>query len=372
MATIRQRRAGVWEVRVFVGRDHRGKPIQTSRTVTGTRKDAQRVAAEIERMSRTVESSATIVATLLDLWIETESHLWAPATLANYRSRVELVKNDAISRIMVMRLSALDIDRWHARLRKHNVGEGSIRNQHQVVRASLAMAQRWGWVGVNAASVAKLGRRRVVAREALANEDVNTALTTVVEMVHEGVIEPAAAVAIRLAAVTGARRSELAALRWEDLRGNLLTIDSSIAILRAGRGSKSKPLLRDDPTKTGNRRVVTLDQQTFDLLAELSKLTGDLGPWILCPGESPINPERIGRWWVRVRTRAGIDSHWRLHDLRHWSATVAIAAGHDIRAVASRLGHANAAMTLRVYAHAVKATDVAVANTVGEILNSKS
>ncbi|MFT3851400.1 MAG: hypothetical protein QM733_01450 [Ilumatobacteraceae bacterium] len=41
---------------------------------------------------------------------------------------------------------------------------------------------------------------------------------------------------------------------------------------------------------------------------------------------------------------------WRLHDLRHWSATVA-----------GRLGHANPVVTLRMYAHAFAAADRAVA-----------
>ena len=47
MATIRQRRPGVWEVRVFVGYDERGRPAQVSRTVHGTKRQAQRVAAEL-------------------------------------------------------------------------------------------------------------------------------------------------------------------------------------------------------------------------------------------------------------------------------------------------------------------------------------
>jgi integrase len=58
-----------------------------------------------------------------------------------------------------------------------------------------------------------------------------------------------------------------------------------------------------------------------------------------------------------------------LHDLRHWSATMSIAQGHDIRTVANRLGHANPAMTLRVYAHAVESADAAVAEALGAVLD---
>ena len=85
-------------------------------------------------------------------------------------------------------------------------------------------------------------------------------------------------------------------------------------------------------------------------------------------GPELVSPDRIGWWWKRARSIAGIDPKWRLHDLRHWSATVAIGQGHDVRTVAGRLGHANPAMTLRVYAHAFAAADQAVAVSLGELL----
>jgi integrase len=64
--------------------------------------------------------------------------------------------------------------------------------------------------------------------------------------------------------------------------------------------------------------------------------------------EGPPNPDRIGWWWQRARELSGIQAEWRLHDLRHWAATMTITSGHDVRTVAGRLDHANAAMTLRV------------------------
>ena len=92
------------------------------------------------------------------------------------------------------------------------------------------------------------------------------------------------------------------------------------------------------------------------------------GPWMFTIGEAPTNPDRIGYWWRAARDAAGVDAKWRLHDLRHWSASVAIAAGHDVKTVADRLGHANAAMTLRVYAHTFAKSDRAVADSVGAML----
>ncbi len=366
MATIREKRPGVWEVRAFTGRDARGRPTQVSHTVRGSKRDARRVAAEL-----TVHPSPTAggrtVGDLLDLWLGHGLATWAPSTARDQASRVSMVKADAIAKAAAARLSVLDVDRWHDRQRAAGVGEGSIRNQHLVLRAALAQGARWGWVATNVASIARLGRRKVVPRASLSPEEVRRVLVAAATIAVE------AAVALRLAAVTGARRSELAALRWEDLEGDRLTIDSSIAIVRHGdRNDRQAPTLRDDPTKKANQRSVGLDPATVELLGQLRTDREAYGPWILAVGDRPVNPERITAWWRLARSRAGLDRRWRLHDLRHWSATLAIGHGHDLWTVANRLGHANPAMTLRVYAHALQAADGAVAETLAAALDGES
>ena len=369
MATVRERSPGVWEVRAFTGRDAQGRPTQVSRTVRGAKRDANRVAAELT-VRRSSGSAKVTMAELLDLWTDQNEPAWAVSTTQNQKSRVAMVKTDPIAKIRLVRLTAVDVDRWHARLARAGVGEGSIRNQHQTLRAAVTQAVRWGWVTTNVVAVAQLGRRKQAPRGALGEDEVRRIMLGATELVDEFEVEPAAAVALRLAAVTGARRSELAALRWDDLEGDRLAIDSSMAIIRHGKpGSPQSPTLRDDPTKTANRRTVTLDRTTVGQLENLKHFQGSYGPWILSVGERPVNPERIAAWWRRARDRAGVDKRWRLHDLRHWSATTSIARGHDIRTVANRLGHANPAMTLRVYAHAVESADGPVADMLGEVLD---
>ncbi|MHB1726320.1 MAG: hypothetical protein ACYCVS_13410 [Acidimicrobiales bacterium] len=94
---------------------------------------------------------------------------------------------------------------------------------------------------------------------------------------------------------------------------------------------RKTPTLRDDPTKTAHRRTVTLDATTAEVLQRLKRLQQNLGRWILNVGDRPVNPERIGARWRRAREQAGVDRRWRLHDLWHWSATMSISRGHDIR-----------------------------------------
>jgi integrase len=55
----------------------------------------------------------------------------------------------------------------------------------------------------------------------------------------------------------------------------------------------------------------------------------------------------------------------RPHDLRHLHATQLLAAGVPVRTVSGRLGHADAATTLDVYAHFLEASDRDAAHVVG-------
>jgi integrase len=75
-----------------------------------------------------------------------------------------------------------------------------------------------------------------------------------------------APIALRLAAITGARRSELAALKWNDLDGPVLTIDSALTVVREPVDGEVVTVLRDDPTKTADRRRVALDPDTVALI----------------------------------------------------------------------------------------------------------
>jgi integrase len=77
-----------------------------------------------------------------------------------------------------------------------------------------------------------------------------------------------------------------------------------------------------------------------------------------------LAPHGLSHAFARLNQRVGLDYH--LHELRHFTATTAIAAGADIRTVAGRLGHADPSVTLRIYAHAVEARDRDVAAILGK------
>ena len=155
---------------------------------------------------------------------------------------------------------------------------------------------------------------------------------------------------INLAADTGARRGELVGLQWQDidLRNGLVTIKRNLQY------SKDKGIYECTP-KGGRFRTVDIGEDTVDLLrmwaAEQSGIR--LSKWVFTvDGEdAPMFPHSPTRYFKTFGERYGIPG-FHPHLLRHTSATLSLTNGGDPKSIADRLGHADAAVMLRNYAHA--------------------
>ena len=118
----RERRSGVWEIRVPTGPDPAtGRTRHRSVTLHGTLAQAHAVRRELAATCTTPRlppSPLLTVGELLPAWLGAD-HLWKPSTLVGYRSTVAAVVADPIARTRVMGLSprALRavVDRWRQR-----------------------------------------------------------------------------------------------------------------------------------------------------------------------------------------------------------------------------------------------------------------
>ena len=162
----------------------------------------------------------------------------------------------------------------------------------------------------------------------------------------------------RLAADSGARRGELAGLQIDDLDGDVLTICRSASSETVG------------PTKTGRIRRITLGHTTASLWRDSvviwrGRTDGrPLGPWLFSPQpnhRTRLTTSCLGRWFGQVCTESGYPQI-TLHRLRHTVATALVSEGHLLQAQ-YRLGHKDAATTLRTYSHVMPLTDADTAAT---------
>lgn len=161
----------------------------------------------------------------------------------------------------------------------------------------------------------------------------------------------------RLTAYTGARRSELCALRWSDFDGESVLISKS-------RVSDGKNVIEQNRTKGGlnHQRRVPLDAETVKEFyahkerQQLEKLYlgadiwKDTGYVFVAESGEPIHPDTVTRVYAKLQKKAGLRYN-RLHDARHSHATELLRSGLPLHVVAHRLGHRDAMVTATIYAH---------------------
>jgi len=294
---------------------------------------------------------------LLD-WLETHAGSVKPKTLAGYRYNLE---HWVIPRIGGQRLQGLRPAAVSKLYRDLAAGGGrdgralsasSVDTVHRTLRLALGDAVNVErLIASNPAERAK--RPRVARHEAVKVWNV--------EQLHAflAAAETHRLYAFyRLAAYTGARRGELLYLRWADL-----ALDEH-EVTFAGSESVVEGRRVEGTTKGDRSRVVSIDAGTVAVMREhrARQVAERLRAGSLWTGTEHVfatetggllSPDTPTQLMPKLVEAAGLP-HARLHDLRHLHATTLLLARVPVHVVANRLGHADAAITLRVYAHVLR------------------
>ena len=380
--TVRQRRPGVWEVRVCVGADPvSGQPVQRSVTVRGQLAEAKQrralLAAQADELRRRGQPPVGTLADLLQVWLAAE-HDWKPSTWQGYRQVARRLTAEPIARRAPATVSPPVLRAAMKEWERDGVPTTTAALRGRTLKAALG----WAFDERLLACQPLQGMRGpgqpeprrdvplIVVRELLkaAAGDVAQLASAPPCPGQQARLHVAEQVRLllRLAADTGARRSELAALHFDDLHGRVLHID---------RGISAEVVTT---TKTGRSRRVTVGIRTARLLEDTlttwrARLPAGeaLGPWLF--SADPDHQERLrcsslGHWFQTfVRRHEHPDVC--LHRLRHTIATVLVADGQLLQAQ-QRLGHAEASTTLRQYCHALPLHDEDVADQLGNVLDN--
>jgi integrase len=386
--------SGRWQLRVFAGIDPTtGRPRQASKTFVGNAAAAERAlrsfASEAERGK--VDRSRSTLGELLDRWLEQIEPTHRPKTVHEYRRWIDARIRPALGEVRLGRLAADRLDQQYRAWLAAGLSESSVHHLHAILSAALNQGVKWGWLETSPAGRASPPPLRSKTPAPPTQEEMNL-------LFHEASrTDNTLATAIALAALTGARRGELCALRWSD-------IDLAIGRVRIARSlTVVDNRMYEGPTKTHQIREVALDENGVALLRRRWAYIVDLSeraesplvadPYVLSEDAHagrPADPDKItahftalcGRLETKARRELSAGSKkrndqplgwsFRFHDLRHFSVTTLIAAGVDVRTVADRHGHAQATMTLNRYAHALPERDRLAANILGEAFDTRT
>jgi len=275
------------------------------------------------------------------------------ASLLRYRDALELWALPRWSNRSLSSIQRTEIDQWvsqliegsapHAvgrRVRGGGLSPAGLTAVWVPFKAALANSVELGWLNSNPARGVELPKTRATDKVLLDYIEVEQLVAAATEVGRK-----ADAVMIELMAFSGLRPGEVVALQVQhvDLPARRIKIRRTATVDINGAAIFGEP-------KHGERREVPIAPHLLDDLAALSVGKAATDPLVDTVRGQFIN---IHNWRSRVwnpAVRAARLPHRNLTPkaLRHTAASMAIAAGADVKVVQRMLGHADASMTLNV------------------------
>jgi integrase len=390
--SMREVRRGAWELRVYLGRDERGKVRHRHVTFEGGKREAarklNRLVAELEhggeaRDLALVEmtagpewGTATTFNDALEGWRLNGWDDLSPSTTRRYQSLWDVHIRNGIGPRRIAATGPYEVERFFRQLKAEGQSQSSVHQARAMLHRACRLVRRWSNNTVpNPVSETELPEwkydERPVEQRAPSVQEVRALLDAARS---DGV---RVAAFIRVVAATGARRGEICALRWSDIdwTAGSLILDEATVMKRGGVGTKG-------PKTRASVRPVAIDAGTLAeldaLRAEQQRLATVCGLTLAVTGfvfatdpsgDQPPHPDSMSHAFARVRRRAGVPSDIHLHSLRHFQSTELDSVISEAQKQA-RMGWATVHMA-RHYTDAITDEDVKAANHIGSLLGNR-
>ncbi|MFB9992670.1 tyrosine-type recombinase/integrase [Deinococcus oregonensis] len=276
-------------------------------------------------------------------WLGFKKPELRPSTYRKYVIALQPVQ-ESLGMTDLGELRVLDIEDFIIRLHTER-GTDTAGRSLGVLRMALRQAVRWDLLAKNPAQ--EVRKPKAVRREmgCWTPEQARAFL----EAAAGHRLSPLFSLAIS----TGMRRGELLALQWGDvnLAGAEITIRHSLVMDETGN------YVIGPPKTEASHRKLLLPADVVQLLRDLwaQEHRGKVPPastaFVFASASGGyVEPRHLRRVYLRFMAQAGVPVI-RFHDLRHTAASLLIRQGVSAKLVADRLGHTDAAFTLRVYTH---------------------
>ena len=272
-------------------------------------------AAEAERPAKHLSVSEAV-----DRYIESKDAILSPSTVAGYRKIQRNLMTD-ILHVQISDLAQDQIQRWVNKLAKTRTPK-TVANAHGLLSAVL-----------------REYRPSMTLRTTLPRK-IKTEVAIPTEAEIRAILEAARGtryeLPILLAIWLGLRQSEILALTKSSLRGDTLYIDHARVMGEDGMVMKSTK------SYAGTRAI-----RIPPYLRELIEKQPD-GEFLI-----PLSTHAVYNGFHRICDKAGTP-RFAFHALRHFNASVMLAAGVPDKYGMKRIGHATNSMLKNVYQHTIK------------------
>ena len=380
--SVKQRVTGSWEIKWDLPRGDDGKRRQRTKTMAGRKSDAERELARImaavadgtyvdekavKGAPAVVIEGPVLVEQHLLRWLQTMESVVSRSAFRRYQDCIEDHIVPGLGKIPLVELTPHKVHDWllwseqHGRKRGvHKSGSDSMLSRQSVyhngrtLRQALDMAVEWGLIAKNPVQSIKLPRPQRVEMIALLEPEVKTLIAfTQGKWYHHIIV---------VAVMTGLRRSEMLALKWDDINME----EGRISLCRSLEKDETGVICCKEPKTRAGRRSVPINKTVITSLIQHKGLQAAQklrcgpayqdGGWVF-PRENGtlLNPDTVSQAFIRLWNGPNPVPirKCRFHDLRHTFCSHMLAQGEHIKVVSSILGHASVAITLDRYGHLI-------------------
>ncbi|WP_344591420.1 site-specific integrase [Actinomadura vinacea] len=314
--------------------------------------------------------SPLTVSEWLRRWLE--NHPGAPSTVGGYADHVRRYLNPLLGHLLLAELSVVHVEEMFAVIAREHEQAGrrltaaTLDRIRATLRAALNAALRQGLLEENPASLVALPptrRPRAVVWTATrvehwrkTGERPAVAVWTAAQTARflDAIAAHRLYAAFHLIALRGLRRGEAAGLRWCDV-----DLDEGTAVICRQLQPRDGRLTVCPPKTAHSTRTIALDRTTVAALrAHRSRQQAeadaygegyrDSGHVFTNLNGDPVAPGRLTHVFQKLIAEHGVPPI-RLHDLRHGAATLALAAGVELKVVQEMLGHSSIVLTADTY-----------------------
>lgn len=339
--------------------------------------EAARIAAkEAMRPSRqSVEAYITSYIDTLEASQSVERH-----TIRDYRTIARRI-SDGIGSTAMEDVTTAQVQAWENGMVSEGLAPSTVIKHHRVLNAVFKHAVAVRDISWNPCEAVKVPKKGKPSPNSLTVDGYARLAATL------AVLEPTQVVtAATIALYTGAREGEVCGMTWADYDPTARTLKVSRAIGKDG----GKTYVKQAKNDSSQDRIIPVNEGLADMLDRRREyMTAELQACGITPDNNEfshlyivgyadgrfLSPLWLCKAWREFSAAFGlVGTHGRAvtyHDLRHSFASVTIASGADVRAVAAVLGHANPSITLNTYADALPSAKRAVTDLLQVVTNTR-
>ncbi len=344
-----------------LGRDpSTGKRKQQWLSVKGTKKEAEKKLSELLTQLDAgvyIKPSNTSLAAYLERWMKdyVQPNL-SPRTAEGYNTIVTQHLIPKLGKITLTQLRPEHLQKYYSEMLERGcvdktggLSAQTVRHHHTALHKALQTAVEWGLLSRNVADAVKPPRTQRPEMQVWSEDEITQFLEYSKKTPYHALFY--------VALFTGMRRSEMLALRWQDVDLML----GHIAINRTIHQLKDLSYIFRPPKTAKGRRTVALTPSTIKVLKEhrekqwlnyamIGKPVSEEDFVFATIEGKPLRPNTITHAWTTIAQHAGV-KQIRLHDARHSHASLMLKQGIHPKIVQERLGHASISVTLDTYSH---------------------